>query len=58
MAFMTKTKGFYPPVYPSIYVMRKSQIGIEKLINKEKNNAVKSRLKEIKKDLIAIQKDL
>jgi hypothetical protein len=56
--FMTKTKALYPPVFPSIYIMRKSQLGIEKLISNEKNNAKKARLKEIKKDLVAIQKDL
>jgi hypothetical protein len=54
--FMQKSSKHFNPYFPHFYDIRKSELGLDRLISKEKNRLIKDRLKAIKYDLKLIQK--
>lgn len=58
MKFIQKTKTHFDPLFPSAYDLRKSEIGLDRMIEKEKDRLRRNRLRLIKKDIIQIMKVL
>jgi hypothetical protein len=55
---IVRSKEQFDIVWPSAYVLRKCYIILTNKIAKEKNNTLKARLKEIRKEISSIAENL
>lgn len=58
MRFIQRTKQIFNPVFPPAYALRKSEIGLDNMISKEKERLKVLRLRAIRKEVIEIMKAL
>jgi hypothetical protein len=56
--FIQRSTKHFEPFFPHQYDLRKSVLGLDRMIEKEKSRLLKDRLKEIKNDIKLIQRSL
>lgn len=56
--FIIKSNGTFPAVLPSIFELRRSQSGVEKLMRKVRDRDKFEHLKQIRNDLKKIMRSL